>query len=208
MKKLISICLALVILLTVFPMNAFAKENTDTEYDQLIELACEVFPEYASTINAANSNSYSRARSSADYSVVHCETRSVSDQENLTLAQLASGDIFLIYGNSNLDISIPNQSTTDISNVGVSGTATFKFVSTLDSSCVATLSNVGFTLWYYATSHFTNYGTPSYSGFESFTCVTESESEIEYSIRFGSVSYMFVRVKLYFEDGQLVVHAW
>ena len=209
MKKLISLCLALVMLLTVFPVNAFAAENTNSEYDQLMELACEVFPEYASTINAANSSSRNHTRSSADYSVVHCETRDVSDTESLTLALLSSGDVFLINRATDLvNISIPSQNTTDITTVGVSGTATFRFVSSSDPSWIATLSNVAFTIWYYDTSRFTNYGTPSYSGFPGFNCITQSESAIEYSIRFGSLSYMFVRVRLYFENGQLVVHAW
>lgn len=207
MKKLISICLALVMLLTAFPLNAFAAENTESEYDQLMALACEVFPEYASTITAAYSDSLSRARSSADYSVVHSETRNVSDNESMTLALLASGDVFLIDNQTTTtSISIPSQSTTDISNVGVNGTATFKFTSTLDSGCVATLSNVGFTLWYYATSHFTYYGDATYNGFYYFNCGGASESEIKYSIGFGPLSSgMFVSVRLYFANGQLVV---
>lgn len=94
MKKLISVCLALVMLLTAFPVNAFAAENTDSEYDQLMELACEVFPEYADRINNTPNRS-TTARSVEPKTVVADETRFVGDSSYLNYKEYSDGTILL-----------------------------------------------------------------------------------------------------------------
>lgn len=88
MKKLISVCLSLVILFTLFPINGFAAENTQSEYDQLIALACDVFPEYATAIHNSVNTPYINSRSIGNPTVISQETRRLSDTEALTVALL------------------------------------------------------------------------------------------------------------------------
>ena len=46
MKKELSLTLALLLLLSTFPVYAMAAESPPSNHDDLIALACDVFPEY------------------------------------------------------------------------------------------------------------------------------------------------------------------
>lgn len=50
MKKITAFLLALIILANNLPVNGFAARTNTTEHDDLIALACEIFPEFASDI--------------------------------------------------------------------------------------------------------------------------------------------------------------
>ena len=80
MKKLISICLAALIILINLPIGALAAEAKPSEYDEFISLACDVFPEFSNKIRANNS-SYSRNATSSQRKHVYTETRNVSENE-------------------------------------------------------------------------------------------------------------------------------
>lgn len=63
MKKLFSVLLAVLILLGTLPFSAAAYER-NLEQEELIELACEVFPEYEEYLN--NPPELNPARSISD----------------------------------------------------------------------------------------------------------------------------------------------
>lgn len=94
MKKPIALFLSLVILFTSIPFTVAAEDNT-TDREALLSLACEVFPEFASTIanDGHNSNVYSR--SVHEPTLVVSETRSVSENASLTYTGYSDGSYII-----------------------------------------------------------------------------------------------------------------
>lgn len=203
MKKLLSACFAVILILTMLPLNAMAAEESTSEYDELMALACEVFPEYASAIRGANTNTYALSRSTDNDEVVFSETRSISDTESLNLTQLASGNVIVLVSKSqdSVSITVPSSSTSDITTVGVAGTASFKVAATAASGYTFVLSNVSFTIYYYGSCYFTNYGSVTQSSVYSYTLKKQSSSEIIYGINF--TAQHFTQLDLYFSNNQL-----
>lgn len=202
MKKLISICLSLVMLFLLFPIDAFAAENTQSEYDQLIALACEVFPEYASAIRCENICTYTMPRSSNPMEVIYRETREISDTESMSIALLSGGNAIVIY--NNFATTTYTSNTSDIGSVGVSGTASFKVSM---NNAYFKLNNVEFTIYETGGDYFTDFGTVDECTFYSFEDITLTSTHIEYSIRGTSYGTDFFRFKLYFENNKLVATA-
>lgn len=93
-KKLISICLAALIILINLPIGALAAEAKPSEYDEFISLACDVFPEFSNKIRANNS-SYSRNATSSQRKHVYTETRNVSENEYLIYSEYSDGLVLL-----------------------------------------------------------------------------------------------------------------
>ena len=197
MKKILSICTVIMMLLTMLPVNVFACDNTAPTYDELIALACEVFPEYAPAITGNNTSTCTNSRSINQDEVVYRETRQLSSNESLGISLLASGNAIVIYGNT--DWISYTASTTDINSIGVAGTATFT-VATQGRSFV--LSDVSFTIYDYADDYFTNYGTPQPSEFISVTNEYNRSTWIRYRIKVSS--NQSVHFDLYFSNNQLV----
>lgn len=202
MKKLISICLSLVMLFSLFPIDAFAAENTQSEYDQLIALACEVFPEYASAIRCENICTYTMPRSSNPMEVIYRETREISDTESMSIALLSGGNAIVIY--NNFATTTYTSNTSDIGSVGVSGTASFKVSM---NNAYFKLNNVEFTIYETGGDYFTDFGTVDECTFYSYEDITLTSTHIEYSIRGTSYGTDFFRFKLYFENNKLVATA-
>ena len=168
----------------------------------MIQLACRVFPEYANAIRGNNDRSRSISSSADSNDVVYRESKKISDTETISITQLSSGDVIIIKEDS-ADITY-TASTSDITNVGVSGTATFQ-VSMADA--YFKLKNVAFTIYETGSDYFTNYGTVNSSTFYSYTLIENSSSCIEYSLRGGASSTQFIRFKLYFQNNQLIATA-
>lgn len=119
MKRYISILLVMLILLSVLPMGAFAAKDGTVERDELIALACEVFPEYASKIRGEEltaTNGLQRTTLSRE--IVKTETRPVSENETISYVEysdgtvyLANSEVYLLYSPHS---SFPDNSTTDV----------------------------------------------------------------------------------------------
>lgn len=94
MKKAISLCLAMLLLIGMLPMGAIpasADEVESTRYtrDEIVAITCAAFPEYATSFT---SQSVPEAMTcTEDDPVVISETREVSDNEMVTYVQYASG---------------------------------------------------------------------------------------------------------------------
>lgn len=95
MRKLISIVLTILILLTM-PLNAFAAENTSTRiHDELIQLGCDVFPEYAAKILNYNYEGKSNSTFSSKNDLIIQETRNITDNATLTYSEFSNNLVVL-----------------------------------------------------------------------------------------------------------------
>lgn len=91
MKKQLAIFCAFLLLIAIIPQNAVAYENIDLSRDELIDLACDVFPEYAEIIQGKNALNTNLNRSSQSNELVVYETRSISDQNTIFYMQYSDG---------------------------------------------------------------------------------------------------------------------
>lgn len=202
MKRLLCIFVSILMLVSFFPFNVFANDYTSSEYDELIELACEVFPEYASAIRGENISSYARTLSNGDIEAVYQETRSISDNETLGLTILSTGDAIVVKCNfDEITLTANSSDVTDISGIGVTGTASFQVASYGHSF---RLSDVRYTIYDYASDYFTNYGSVTSCTFHSYGKIQESSSVIEYYVRLSSAQTAIVYLKLQFSNNKLV----
>ena len=79
MKKLISLLLAVCLVLSAVPTLASADGYSNDVQQQLIDLACATFPEYANFIrNPVSPNALSRSNSNP--TLVRSEARKASDR--------------------------------------------------------------------------------------------------------------------------------
>lgn len=94
MRKICLLLCFLFLVTIMFPFSVHATEAPLT-YDELIELSCEVFPEYADRITnpvISSSSTYSTRDP-----VIISEVRTISDNEVLTYQEMASGYSILSY---------------------------------------------------------------------------------------------------------------
>ena len=96
MKKVISLCLAALMLMTVLPFSALAANANMSERDQLIALACDTFPEYASKIRGEGLSIDSVLRSTQSRELVIEETRSLSESESISYIEYSDGSVYLL----------------------------------------------------------------------------------------------------------------
>lgn len=206
MKKVLSLTLALIMLLTTFPVYAMAAETGPSDDTDLIALACEVFPEYATLIqqsSRSNAATYS-SRSSRD--IVFSETRAVNENEQLMITQFSSGEVVIV---DQVTVSATLEKTDSYASyVGtdIIGYASFDVESTFYSGTFS-LNNVGFIISQSGSGTFRNHGTVSIDGGVSFTKDSKSSnSYIHYDLSFASaVGFDF---ELYFTNGQLHASVW
>lgn len=179
---------------------SFAAENSQSEYDQLIALACEVFPEYSSAIlNSADLPSIN-SRSVSNPSVVSQETRQLSESEALTVAQLSSDDVIVI---SSKDVTIEKfgQSTTESPETGVSGRVSFNVAA---YGYLFKLLNVNYTIENYSNCNFTSPGTVSHCSFLDWNRHQYTSTNLSYTLKYGSNGIQFFKFRLYFNNNQLI----
>lgn len=207
MKKSLAVLFAAILFLTMIPVSVSAAETDLSEYNELINLACEAFPEYASAIRENDRNSRSTLYSVSSNEVVFSDTRSISDSVKIGITQFSSGDIFVTkYVASGYEIDITNPETGDISNVGVHGSADFTvalsgFYKTFE------LSDVSFTIYYNASDYFTDTGTPTPSNAlveYNTKYVTTTTTLIYYPLTFMTNGSNAVDFSVYFSNNQLV----
>lgn len=95
MRKYLAMLLAAVMLLTMMPLGAAAAETDTSERDELIALACEVFPEYTNKIKNKSIGANLLSRTSGQRELVATETRSVPDGETLIYSEYSDGVVLL-----------------------------------------------------------------------------------------------------------------
>ena len=208
MKKLISFCLAALMMIAVLPIVALAAGNDQVERDQLLTLACSIFPEYADIIQGETVATYSLPSSDNPSEVVFTETRNISNKESLSITQLASGDVIVL--DASYDYTELENTGSSISNVGTDkiGSASFKATCT-NISGIFKYQNVGFIITQGGSGSFTSYGSASTSGDIAIGNYSRSSTNINYPLTFNrsatSQYRIYLNFSLYFRDGKLIV---
>ena len=100
MKRLFSLLLALGIMLTSFPVNSYAAE--EQERDELINLACTVFPEFSEKILNPTIINQPYSRSIEEPVLVYSEARAISENEELIYSEYSNGAVLLTSYNKEL----------------------------------------------------------------------------------------------------------
>lgn len=113
MKKLISLLLAVCLVLSAVPTLAFADGYSNDVQQQLIDLACATFPEYANSIrNPVSPNALSRSNSNP--TLVRSEARKASDRVCVIYSQYDDGSVFLTsVEGDNLSVEVVPQDWVD-----------------------------------------------------------------------------------------------
>lgn len=159
MKKLVSLVMSICILLAIVPVSGFTETAEISDHYKLIDLADEVFPEYSELIHSTPSaaSNYSRGK---DDTIVHYETRQVTNDESLTLVEYESGNILLLNAR-NTGFSVEeNKSDPTYEGAYKYGSVDYTVTSTVALG-VFYLKNVCYAISMNRTGRFTSYGTPS-----------------------------------------------
>ena len=82
-------------LFTTFPSVVFAAEDSTSECEEFIDLACEIFPEYSDKIRGDSQYSNTNTRSSVHVELIESVSRAVSENEYITYAEYSNGAILL-----------------------------------------------------------------------------------------------------------------
>ena len=94
MKRTFSVIMLMIHLLSMLSVAAYADSGNDVQ-NEVIALACEVFPEYANKILAPAVDISIYGRSMNQRTLVVSETRSVSDNEYITYSEYSDGVVLL-----------------------------------------------------------------------------------------------------------------
>lgn len=205
MKKLVSFCLAVIMIFAILPVSAFAAENTLSEQEQLFAEAREVFPEYASLIHR---NTVATCVAPAgENPIVSVETRNISDTESMSIVQYANSDVIVVkkaYSYTKL-----TNTGSSVSNVGTDkiGKASFQ-ASCTNAAGVFKYQNVGFIITQSGSGNFTSYGSSSTSGDIRIGSNSRSTTQINYALTFNysSASKVYLEFSLYFSGGKLIAY--
>lgn len=203
MKKLFSVFLSVFILLGTLPFSAAAYEG-NLEQEELLELACEVFPEYEEYLNNPPASSLARSNTGIG-EVVSSKTRSISDTESMTATLYSTGYVVVGYVSDYFKVAVSDSG----SQVGSDffGSASFTVTTNGKGQGKFNLNNVGFVIHQNATGYFTSYGTPTYYLVTPGT-ISNSTTDIVYPLTFrdGSAN-LYTRFSLGFHvvTGDVVV---
>lgn len=102
MKRTIAIIMLLVILLTTAILPVYAAEPA-SEKAEIIDLACQAFPEYTDII--CGRVPASRSSTNEKPEVVFSETRSISDDQSISITYYSDGGALLTRSTINCDMS-------------------------------------------------------------------------------------------------------
>lgn len=162
MNKAIAFILSLVITMTSLPICVSAEENT-TKRAELLSTACDVFPEYASTISNDGKVSSVFARSIQEPYMVISETRPTSENSSLTYTGYSDGSFMIT---SLTYTPYEDYSYTDYESTAYAAHVTADIEATVsDSGGLFELSGVSFSLINGSYDIITNEGTSSYNSF-------------------------------------------
>lgn len=94
MKRVLSVSLVLLFILSSVPFHVLATEADATEYSRIIDLACEVFPEYVNQITDSSRRSSVCSRTASPI-IVFSETRPYNNDTFVTYSQTSDGAVIL-----------------------------------------------------------------------------------------------------------------
>ena len=151
---------SLLLLLTTFPVYVMAAESPPSNHDDLIALACDVFPEYEEYLKNPPVSIPARSSNGNIGEVISSETRSISDTESMTATLFSTGYVVIGYV-YNLFIVEISDSGSQVGNDFL-GNASFTVTTNEKGPAQFDLNNVGFIIHQNGTGYFTSYGTPSY----------------------------------------------
>lgn len=202
MKKFLSMFLAAMLILTMIPMGAMAAEEDTSEYDELIALACEVFPEHADAIRGGASTTYARSNTSESAEILFSETRSINENESIGITTYASGVTIVVHSDSSTFTVTNTDSSYGADGTDLVGYASFT-VAASNVSGYFKLSNVGFKVQEDGTSYFTYSGSPTVTNDNiTYNRSTYTSAKIAYKIYFAANT--FDTFSIYFSSGQLI----
>lgn len=95
MKKLLSILLVFVILLSMVPSMASADATFDSDREKTLAMACELFPEHAYTIRNGGKNIQTFRSTGEPAVLVLTETRQYSEDITLTYTEYSDGSAYV-----------------------------------------------------------------------------------------------------------------
>lgn len=214
MKKLVSFCLAVIMIFAILPVSAFATETDQRGCEVLINKAASVFPEYAEKLlHPARNSSYSTQAASPRVLVAK-ETRPVSATESISLAEYSDGLILL--SDYDIDCTSTPVGTTPNPNQSVR-----KYTANITATSVANgyygyfyLKNVSYTIntGVNVYDKITNFGTASRgtncnSATRTDSTANESATgyaRLEYNLGFkiGPASTQFITTELTLHVGE------
>lgn len=156
MRKLLSVLLAVIMLLSL-SVPALASE-TSSDRAELIELACDVFPEYEDKILSSNSSASTYSRTQAEPVLIVNESRAVSESETLLYTEYSDGTVLLT------DWEVTAKSPTVTIEDRYSSSFAVNYTVTLKATCTSVtgyykLQNVKFSLINSAYDEITDTGT-------------------------------------------------
>lgn len=204
MKKVFAMVLAILILFGTLPFNAAACEE-DLKQEKLIDLACEVFPEYEEYFTNPPDTSMARSNTGIG-EVVSTKTRNISDTESMTATLYSTGYVVVGYVYEDYKVAVSDSG----SQVGSDFIGSVSFTVTTNKKGQGTfnLNSVGFIIHQNNTGYFTSYGKPSYYLVDPGT-INESETNIDYHLTFyyGSVN-LLTTFYTYIRDGNIGVEIY
>lgn len=96
MRKILSLVLALILVLTVLPMSVLAAEENTSDRDLALAQACELFPEHSAVIMNQGISTFSLTPSDQEKVKVFEETRYYSDDLSITYTEFNDGTAYII----------------------------------------------------------------------------------------------------------------
>lgn len=205
MRKVISVFLCVVLLFGILPLYATASEGTDVQ-EELINLACEVFPEYADILQNPPTAMYNRIQSNESDTIVFTGTRNVSENHLVSIVVFQSGSAYVV-DKCGFEYEETEAHGSQIGPDYIGG-ASFKVTCTTLNG-VFLLNDVEYIVHQNGTGYFTSYGTYETDEYErcKVGTITKESSFMSYDMTFGMDSAGSLRRSTTFElyfDGSLI----
>lgn len=183
MKKVLAMCFALLLMFNMCAFSGFAEEIDTSEHDELIALACDVFPEYTDAIcGSKNIISSASSRTCSD-GVIFTETRSVNDSEFVTISQFSDGSVSVLSSNFHAQVI-----DSDIVGYTTRQEVTASFKATMDDcSGVFTVKNFQCTNYWSGYDKIDSIGTYSCNSYVKLGTISQNLTET--SSQFAYVKY-------------------
>lgn len=166
MKKMLCMFVVFVMLMSCLPVTVSASSSDKTDLsvsrEEAVEIACEVFPEYADKITTEFSRSRRAVYTDTPRELVREITRNVSENAVMTYAEYSDGMILLSLTNDDFPYSEATNSLVidgSITHIDITVRAYCSYV-----SGTFTLSGVKFDISANGYDRFTNTGTANVSG--------------------------------------------
>lgn len=206
MKRLLSVLAVMLLLLTMLPFSAVAVETETSERELLISSACKVFPEYATKIcSDIHSTTYGLNQRTNRKELVVTETRSISENEQITYSEYSDGSVYLVGASINpwylVDSGVSDSSSTTVY------TGRFIITSNVNENALVVINNIKYAIVNGAPNYIISKGSATYEDSAELcsaviTRTTQNgnlPAEIKYDVHFTSEDGTEVEpFKLYF----------